>query len=243
MKAFIFAAGKGERMHPLSAHCPKPLLSVGGTPLIVRHLQRLAAAGFREVVINSAWLATQLHSALGDGAPWGLRIAWSHEGDEPLETGGGLLHALPLLGPAPFLVINGDVWCDCDFADLARDPDGLAHLLLVDPPVFAPDGDFVLRADGRIGTADSDGLRLTYAGIGVYRPELFAQWRHDAAACAGIAQEPPRFPLLPLLRAAITRGQISGTHFRGLWSDIGTPQRLAEWERMLAPAATRAGAP
>lgn len=232
MKAFIFAAGKGERMRPLTAHTPKPLLAVGGKPLIVWHLQRLAAAGFREVVINSAWRAAQLHAALGDGSRWGLRIAWSHEGEEPLETGGGLLHALPLLGAAPFLVVNGDVWCDCDFAQLAREPDALAHLLMVDSPAFAPHGDFVLHADGRLGLGA--GARLTYAGIGVYRPELFAHWRQDAAACAGIAASPPRFPLAPLLRAAIARDQITGSHFRGRWNDIGTPQRLAEWEQVLA---------
>lgn len=231
MKALIFAAGKGERMRPLTAHTPKPLLVVGGKPLIVWHLQNLAAAGIREVVINSAWLASRLHDALGDGSAWSVRISWSHEGAEPLETGGGLLRALPLLGDAPFLVVNGDVYCDVDFATLPRAPQTLAHLLMVDPPAHSTRGDFALGADGLLH-ASGDRL-LTYSGIGVYRRELFAHWQRDVAGSAGADTTPPTFRLAPLLRAAMARDQVSGEHFRGHWADIGTPERLAALDALL----------
>lgn len=225
MKALIFAAGKGVRMRPLTTHTPKPLLEVAGTPLIVHHLQRLAAAGVHEIVINSAWLAQRLHTALGNGQSWGVHITWSHEGAEPLETGGGLLYALPLLGAAPFLVVNGDVYCDCDFASLAREPDSLAHLLMVDPPRHAPLGDFSLDHDGVL-TPQGERM-LTYSGIGVYRPELFAHWQSDLSGIPGATTEPPSFRLAPLLLAAMARRQISGEYFAGNWTDVGTPERLA----------------
>jgi len=231
VKALIFAAGKGERMRPLTAHTPKPLLSVGGKPLIVWHLEKLAAAGIRDIVINSAWLASRLHHALGDGSAWGVRIVWSHEGAEPLETGGGLLHALPLLGDAPFLVVNGDVYCDIDFATLPRASATLAHLLMVDPPAHSARGDFALGPEGLL---HSSGDRLlTYSGIGVYRRELFAHWQRDVAGSPGADATPPTFRLAPLLRAAMARNEISGEHFSGHWADVGTPERLAALDAAL----------
>lgn len=224
MKALIFAAGKGERMRPHTEHTPKPLLEAGGKPLIVWHLERLAAAGVHEVVINSAWLASRLHDALGDGTRFGVHIAWSHEGAEPLETGGGLLHALPLLGDAPFIVVNGDVYCDVDFTRLPRAPQTLAHLVMVDPPAHSPRGDFALQSDGLL-VAHGERL-LTYSGVGVYRAALFAHWRRDVAGTPGADTDPPSFRLAPLLRAAMARNEISGEHFTGRWTDVGTPGRL-----------------
>jgi MurNAc alpha-1-phosphate uridylyltransferase len=235
MKALIFAAGLGERMRPLTDHTPKPLLPVAGKPLIEWHLEKLAALGVREVVLNTSWLAAQFPAALGDGARWGLRLRYAHEGDTPLETGGGMWNALPLLadgvaGDAPFLLVNGDVWTDFDFTDLPREPEGLAHLVMVDRPPQATQGDFALDVDGRVradGTA-----RLTYSGIGVYRPALFDHWR-------AIIREPalvdgkPKFTLAPLLRAHMDAGRITGQHHRGRWTDVGTPERLAQLDAQL----------
>ncbi|MBS7456726.1 N-acetylmuramate alpha-1-phosphate uridylyltransferase MurU [Coralloluteibacterium stylophorae] len=241
MKALILAAGKGERMRPLTAHTPKPLLEVGGKPLIVWHLERLAALGVREVVVNTAWLAPRLVEALGDGARWSLRIAWAHEGAEPLETGGAFLHARPLLGDGPFIAVNGDIWSDFDFARLPRAPRGDAHLVLVDNPAHHPDGDFALAADGRVDAAGAP--RLTFAGIGVYRPQLLEGWRGTIGAEPGAGLDPPRFRLAPLLRAAMRAGRVDGVHHRGRWTDVGTPERLHELDARLragpaAPALT-----
>lgn len=236
-RALIFAAGRGERMRPLSERTPKPLLVAGGRRLIEWHLQKLAACGVREVAINTAHLASQFPEALGDGARWGLRLHYVHEGDEPLETGGGLLHALPVLGEAPFLAVNGDIWTDFDFAALPAAPDGLAHLVLVDNPAHHARGDFALDAGGRV---HADGAsRLTFAGIGVYRPELLDGWRAVIGAAPGAAAAPPRFKLAPLLYAAAARGALTGQHHRGAWSDVGTPERLAELDaRLRADAAS-----
>ncbi|MDP1697414.1 MAG: nucleotidyltransferase family protein [Xanthomonadaceae bacterium] len=231
MKALIFAAGKGERMRPLTEHTPKPLLAVGGKPLIVWHLQNLAAAGIRDIIINTAWLASRLHDALGDGSAWGVRITWSHEGAEPLETGGGLLHALPLLGDAAFLVVNGDVYCDVDFSALPSAPQSLAHLLMVDPPAHSAHGDFALGDDGLLHSSGES--LLTYSGIGVYHPQLFAHWQRDVAGSTGADTTPPTFRLAPLLRAAMARNQVSGEYFNGRWADIGTPERLAALDAAL----------
>ncbi|MDZ4114703.1 MAG: nucleotidyltransferase family protein [Xanthomonadaceae bacterium] len=231
MKALIFAAGKGERMRPLTEHTPKPLLAVGGKPLIVWHLQNLAAAGIRDIIINTAWLASRLHDALGDGSAWGVRITWSHEGSEPLETGGGLLHALPLLGDAAFLVVNGDVYCDVDFSALPSAPQSLAHLLMVDPPAHSAHGDFALGDDGLLHSSGES--LLTYSGIGVYHPQLFAHWQRDVAGSTGADTTPPTFRLAPLLRAAMARNQVSGEYFNGRWADIGTPERLAALDAAL----------
>lgn len=219
MKAMILAAGKGERLRPLTLHTPKPLVRAAGVPLIEYHLRALHAAGFPEVVINHAWLGQQIEDYLGDGRQLGLSIRYSPEA-EPLETGGGIFRALPLLGDAPFLVVNGDIWTDCDFATLNRPIQGLAHLLLVDNPPHHPAGDFAL-VDGEVRD-DASLPRLTYSGIAVLHPQLFA-------ACSGGA-----FKLAPLLRDAMDRGLVSGEHFTGRWVDVGTYERLAEVEHILA---------
>ena len=237
MKALVFAAGLGERMRPLTDHTPKPLLEITGKPLIVWHLEKLAAMGIKDVVINTSWLAEQFPATLGDGARFGLRLHYAYEGATPLETGGGLWNALPLLGDAPFIAVNGDVWCDADFATLPREPAGIAHLLLVDNPVHNPDGDFALDAQGRLHD-EGDG-KLTFSGIGVYRPALFDGWRDVIGNAPGASETPPRFKLAPLLRAAMARGEVTGTHHRGRWTDVGTPQRLAELDAALAGATSR----
>jgi MurNAc alpha-1-phosphate uridylyltransferase len=207
-------------MRPLTLERPKPLLEVGGLPLIVHHLHALAMAGFRDVVVNLSWLGPQIRLALGYGSHYNVRLAYSDEGPEPLETGGGIFRALPLLGPAPFLVLNGDVWTDYPYAKLReslRTAD-LAHLVLVPNPAHNPSGDFVLRT-GRI--VEEPGDRLTFSGVGVYRPELFA-------GC-----EDGIFKLAPLLRKAARDGRVSGELHDGEWLDIGTPQRLAELDQRL----------
>ena len=232
MRALIFAAGLGERMRPLTEHTPKPLLQAGGKPLIAWHLEKLAALGIEEVVVNTSWLAPRFPELLGDGARWGLRLHYSHEGPTPLETGGGMLHALPWLGDAPFLAVNGDIWSDCDFARLPREPDGDAHLLLVDNPGHHPGGDFVLGGDGRI--VAEGGPKLTFSGIGVYRPAILEGWRDTVDGDPG---SPPRFRLAPLLRAAMARGAVTGEHHRGRWTDVGTPQRLEDLDRSLRAVA------
>ena len=219
MKAMILAAGKGERLRPLTLHTPKPLVPVGGMPLIEHHVRALAGAGFRELVINHAWLGAQIEAYLGDGARFGVRIAYSAEG-EPLETGGGIHRALPLLGERPFLLVNGDIWTDYDFAALHRAPAGLAHLVLVDNPAHHPEGDFRLQDGQAVPRGAQAGL--TYSGIAVLDPGLFAGCRAGA------------FKLAPLLVEAMGRGQVSGEHFRGRWVDVGTHERLAEVERLLA---------
>ncbi|MBO9716631.1 MAG: nucleotidyltransferase family protein [Pseudoxanthomonas sp.] len=229
MRALVFAAGLGERMRPLTDHTPKPLLEAGGKPLLVWHLEKLAALGVREIVVNTSWLAARFPEVLGDGARWGLRLHYSYEGPTPLETGGGMLHALPLLGDAPFVAVNGDIWTDYDFARLPREPRGDAHLILVDNPVHHPQGDFGLQADGRV--ADTGANRLTFSGIGVYHPRILDGW-HDTVD--GDPGTPPRFRLAPLLRAAMARAAVSGEHHPGRWTDVGTPERLAALDRQLA---------
>lgn len=216
MKAMILAAGKGERMRPLTLTTPKPLLAVGGKRLIEYHLLALAQAGFGEVVINHAWLGQQIEDYLGDGARYGLAIEYSREA-EPLETGGGIRHALPLLGKEPFLVVNGDIWTDYDFTQLRGPLAGQADLVLVDNPAHHPDGDFTL-VEGQV--RDQPGL--TYSGIAVLDPSLFDD-QGDTA-----------FKLAPLLRRAMAVGQVTGEHHRGHWIDVGTPQRLADIDRLLA---------
>jgi N-acetyl-alpha-D-muramate 1-phosphate uridylyltransferase len=225
MKALILAAGLGERMRPLTDVTPKPLLRAGGAPLIVWHLEKLAAIGMREVVVNTSWLAPQFPELLGDGSRWGLRVQFVYEGTTPLETGGGMWNALPLLGDAPFLAVNGDIWTDYDYARLPRAPDGDAHLVLVDNPPQHPRGDFGFD-HGRVTSAGAN--LLTFAGIGVYRPRLFQTWRTIIGDAAGANDTPPRFKLAPLLRAAMARNAVTGEHHRGRWSDVGTPDRLAQ---------------
>ena len=222
----ILAAGRGERMRPLTDVTPKPLLPVGGKPLIVWHLERLAAAGLRDVVINHAHLGMQIEAALGDGARWGVSIRYSPEPGGALETAGGIANALPLLeSDGPFLVINGDIWCDWGplQAKTALDIHKLAHLVLVPNPLQHPQGDFSLR--GREVGADTtvtggDTLACTFSGIGIYRPALFD----------GIMRGQPA-KLAPLLRAAMGEQRVSGELHPGRWVDVGTPQRLAELDR------------
>jgi MurNAc alpha-1-phosphate uridylyltransferase len=228
MKAMILAAGRGERMRPLTDHCPKPLLEAGGKPLIVWHIERLAAAGCRDLVINHAHLGAMIEAALGDGSRFGVHIRYSPEGSA-LETAGGIARALPLLGDGPFIVVNGDVFCDADFSALGQAAAGLrndgplAHLLLVANPAHNPAGDFGLLGDGLV--ADQGGERLTFAGLGAYHPALFAGLSPDAPA-----------KLAPLLRAAMARGQVRGSRLDGRWVDVGTPQRLHELDTALRTA-------
>ena len=221
MMAMILAAGRGERMRPLTDHTPKPLLQAGGKPLIVWHIERLAQAGFRELVINHAHLGRQIEEALGNGESWGVRIAYSDEG-EALETAGGIAKALPLLGDRPFLVVNGDVYTDYDFQRLhSRPMDGVAaHLVLVDNPPQHPAGDFYLAGDKLVEQGEE---RLTFSGIGVYRPELFTSVASGSKA-----------KLAPLLFAAIARKQATAEHYRGVWVDVGTPERLHALDRTLS---------
>lgn len=217
MKAMILAAGRGERMRPLTDHTPKPLLQVAGLPLIAYHLRNLAAAGFHDIVINHAHLGDRIEAALGDGASYGLRITYSAEGTA-LETGGGIFRALPLLGEEPFVVINGDIWTDFPLGSLRNRGERLAHLVLVNNPSHHPRGDFVLH-HARVGVEGDD--RLTFSGIGVYQRALFD-------GC-----EPGAFPLAPLLRKAMARGEVSGEHYLGQWWDVGTPERLHALDAML----------
>lgn len=204
-------------MRPLTDTLPKPLIPVAGKALIVHHIERLASMGIRQIVINHAHLGEKIEVALGDGAGWGVEICYSAEA-EALETGGGIFHALPLLGEAPFIVLNGDVWCDLDFSRLHLSEGKLAHLVLVPNPDHHLAGDFSLQ--GAKVSAEGDN-RLTFSGIGVYHPQLFA-------AC-----EAGKFPLAPLLRDAMQKGLVTGECFDGQWIDVGTPERLKELEMQL----------
>lgn len=226
MKAMLLAAGRGERMRPLTDHTPKPLLEVADKALIVWHIENLVRAGIYELVINHAHLGAQIEQALGDGSRFGAHIQYSSEG-KALETAGGIAFALHLLGDRPFAVVNSDIFCDYDFAPLPSRAAALqangdaAHLVLVDNPLHHPNGDFHLH-DGRIlPTSDqrltTNDLKFTFSGIGIYQPGLFANIMRGSIA-----------PLAPLLRAQIALGKVSGEHHPGLWVDVGTPQRLAE---------------
>ncbi|MDR3391047.1 MAG: nucleotidyltransferase family protein [Sulfuriferula sp.] len=217
----ILAAGRGERMRPLTDYTPKPLLVVGGKPLIVWLMQSLGAAGFTRVVINHAYLGAQIEAYLGNGAAFGVEIAYSHE-ITALETAGGIAHALPLLGDEPFLVVNGDIWTDYDFTHICNcglAAGQLAHLVLVDNPEHNPQGDFGL--DNGLVQSDASS-RLTFSGIGCYHPAMFADIPGTMPA-----------KLAPLLRSAMQRGQVSGEYHAGRWYDIGTPVRLQELDAML----------
>ncbi|WP_028621500.1 N-acetylmuramate alpha-1-phosphate uridylyltransferase MurU [Pseudomonas sp. Ant30-3] len=219
MKAMILAAGKGERMRPLTLTTPKPLVRAGGVPLIEYHLKALAAAGFNEIVINHAWLGQQIENYLGDGSQYGVRIQYSPEG-EPLETGGGIFRALPLLGDDAFLVVNGDIWTDYDFSVLHQPIAGLAHLVLAANPAHHPAGDFTL-VDGQVRDAQPSAPTLTYSGIAILHPQLFD-------GCSAGA-----FKLAPLLRTAMAEGQVTGERLHGHWVDVGTHERLAEVEALI----------
>ena len=233
MNAMILAAGLGERMRPLTDLTPKPLLQAGGKPLIAWHLEKLAAIGVRDVVINTSWLAAQFPKMLGDGSRWDLRLHFWYEGETPLETGGGMCNALSILGDAPFIAVNGDIWTDYDFAGLPSGLQGDAHLVLVDNPPQHRLGDFALHE----GHVAADGAKqLTFAGIGVYHPALFDNWREVIGARAGADANPPRFPLAPLLRSAMARAAVTGEYHCGRWTDVGTPERLAQLNLELADA-------
>jgi len=214
----ILAAGKGERMKPLTLKKPKPLLKAGGKPLLQYHIEALAAASVRDIVINTGIHGDRIESFFGNGAGFGVSIHYSHEGKEPLETGGGILRALPLLGDSPFIVINADIWTDYDFSAMPAAIDGLAHLVMVDNPRHNPQGDFALSGN----LVKERGRRmLTYSGMGVYDPGLFA------------GLEGGVFPLAPLLGKSVRAGDVSGEYFSGKWFDIGTPERLELLERAL----------
>ena len=223
MKAMILAAGLGNRMRPLTLHTPKPLLEVGDKPLIVWHIEKLRDLGVTEIVINTAWLAQKLVDALGDGSALGIQILWSHEG-EGLETAGGIIHALPLLGDEPFILVNGDVWTTMDFAPLLdiKLNENLAHLVLVDNPIQHPQGDFTL-SDGRAYTfyQNIPGENLTFSGISVIHPHLFTGL--DAGKRA----------LAPLLKATMLDQKIAASKLQGAWVDVGTPERLAQLDQQI----------
>jgi MurNAc alpha-1-phosphate uridylyltransferase len=217
MKAMILAAGRGERMRPLTDGTPKPLLTAGGRPLIEHTIESLVRGGFVDIIVNTAHLGEQIEAHLGDGARLGARIVYSAEG-EALETGGGIFRALPLLGEKPFLVVNGDVASDYPFPQLRGQPSGLAHLVLVPNPPHHPKGDFALNGGKVLDCGDN---LLTFSGIGVYRPELFA-------GCS-----PGKFPLAPLLKRAMADGMVSGEVYAGFWMDIGTVDRLQAFNEHL----------
>ena len=208
-------------MRPLTSDMPKPLLSAGGKPLIDYHIEALARAGITELVVNLSWQGAKLRDYLGDGSRYGVSLRFSEEGPEPLETGGGIHYALPLLGPGPFWVVNGDISCDFPFAVRGLPGGTLAHLVLVPNPAHHPGGDFVLR-DGRIVSPDAGNTaKLTFAGISIIAPALFN------------GAQPGRFPLAPLLRAAAARDQLSGECYDDRWTDVGTPERLRQLDTEL----------
>lgn len=219
MKAMILAAGRGQRMRPLTDRTPKPLLRVAGKALIDYLIEALAVAGFHELVINCAHLGAQLEAQVGDGQRYGVNIVWSRELQGARETGGGIQQALPLLGNAPFLAVNADIWTDYPFARLRRHFEGLAHLVLVDNPAQHAQGDFVLSGTQ---VSEEGSPRLTFSGIGVYHRDLF---RGCAPGC---------FPLAPLLRAAMKTESVTGEYYTGVWQDIGTVERLTELDRALS---------
>ena len=232
MRAMILAAGLGERMRPLTDHTPKPLLQVGGKPLIEHHLVKLAGSGITEVVINVSHLAQQVIDFCGDGKPWGLTISYSPE-DSPLETAGGIQRALPLLGDAPFLVVNGDVWIDYPFERLVGRDLGAgtqAHLVLVDNPPHHPLGDFHLDSAGVMALRGPEEPGYTYAGLGIYAPAFFD----------GLA--PGKTPLRPLLDRAIPAHRVSGEYHGGDWEDVGTPERLAALDTRVRATLSSPGA-
>ena len=223
MKAMILAAGLGNRMRPLTLHTPKPLLEVGGKPLIVWHIEKLQKVGVTEIVINTAWLGEKLANALGDGSQFGVQILWSHEG-EGLETAGGIINALPLLGDEPFILVNGDVWTTMDFASLLDVQLGeqQAHLVLVENPPQHLKGDFIL-SNGLAYTFEQEqlGEALTYSGIAVLHPRMFA------------GLENGKRPLAPLLKQAMQQQQVSAEKLQGIWVDVGTPERLEQLDQQI----------
>ena len=218
--AMILAAGRGERMRPLTDECPKPLIEIAGRPLIEWHLNALSDAGIRDAVVNLGWLGDELRASLGDGERFGVSLRYSEEGFPPLETGGGIFKALPLLGDGPFIVVNSDVWTDFSPATLRCPPGSFAHLVMVANPAHNPDGDFSL--DGAQVSRDARGERLTFSGIGIYRAELFDGCR------------PGRFSLVPLLWRAMSAGRVTGQRHAGTWIDVGDQDRLQQVRHLAA---------
>ena len=214
MKAMILAAGYGKRLRPLTDHTPKPLIKVGGKPLLAHHLEKLAVAGFREIVINLGHLGDKIADVLEDGSAWGLSIEYSDEGPDPLETGGGLTKALPLLGKDTFLVVNGDVWCDLDFATIPKNlpPEDDALLYLAPQPGWRDRGDFALAEEGRVQEAENPNLLFT--GIALYHPRIL-----DGAKVE-------KFSIVPRLKASIAKNRVGGVLHQGVWDDVGTVERL-----------------
>ncbi len=213
MFAMILAAGRGERMRPLTDKVPKPLLEIAGKPLVIYQIEALVSAGMETIVINTGRLGVQIQDSLGTGENFGVRIRYSDEGDEPLETAGGIIKALPLLGDSPFIVTNADIYTDFDYRSLPHQLDSDAHLVLVNNPPHNPKGDFVIE-NGRI--LDEGVQKLTYSGIGLYHPRFFRNCN------------PGRYPLAPLLHQSAQANCLSGQHYKGYWSDVGTPERLEE---------------
>ena len=219
MRAMILAAGRGKRLRPLTDKTPKPLIRVAGKSLIEYHLENLAHAGFKDIVINTAWLAEKIHEQLGDGSAYGVSIEYSDEGTA-LETAGGIIKALPLLGEDPFLVVNGDIWCDYDFSRLPELESGKqAHLLLVDNPDHNPAGDFALDSGLIRNTGNT---MYTFSGIGIYRPAFFA------------GQSEGALPLAPIIRSKCESNMVSGEYHPGRWTDVGTVERLDELAATIA---------
>ncbi len=223
MKAMILAAGQGTRMRPLTNHTPKPLLEVAGKPLIVWHLEKLKQAGFTDIVINIAWLGDQIPAALGNGSAFGLTIQYSDEQNGgALETAGGIVKALDLLGNQPFLVISGDIWCDYDLSSpIELEKNNLAHLILVNNPAHHPRGDFAMQ-NGQLSQQGDP--KYTFSGIGYYQPDLFIPLRDKIKQ----GEIPKQQPIGALLRATMDKGKVSGEYFAGDWRDIGTPERLQQ---------------
>ena len=213
MICMILAAGKGERLRPLTESVPKALVEVRGETLLERHLAAVRRAGIDTVVINLGWLGEQIVDRVGSGSAYGLNVLYSPEGDNILETGGGIYRALPMLGADPFLVINADIYTDMPLPEITLLPNDLGHLVLVPTPDYRDRGDFALAGDR---VANEGGTLLTFSGVAVYRPEFFADCR------------PGRFPLAPMLRDAADAGRLGGTRYDGCWRDVGTPERLSE---------------
>jgi len=223
MRAMILAAGRGSRMRPLTDNQPKPLLPVAGKPLLGYHLEKLANAGVNEVVINHAWHGEQIEDFVGDGSQWGLQVSFSAEPEGGLETAGGIIKALPLLGDDPFWVINGDIWTDWDYRDLPTDLEKglLGHLIMVDNPIHHSNGDFAIENGLLVNGENENDARKTISGVGLYRKELLAPYPEGKRA------------LKPFFDRAINKKQLAASHQDGFWTDVGTPERLHQVNQRL----------
>jgi len=219
MKAMILAAGRGERLRPLTDNIPKPLVAVAGRPIIEYTIQALEEAGFKDLIVNLAHLGNKIEMVLQDGSRFSVNISYSREGPVGLETGGGIFHALPLLGNDPFTVVNGDIFCDFPLQTLIKKPPRLAHIILVPNPKHNPSGDFSITDNGTVYVGGNQ--NYTFAGIGSYQPKLFEGCKEGT------------YPLAPILRQAMERGDVSGEIYQGLWTDLGTLERINALEKKL----------